>query len=82
MVTSRISLAIRHQAIAEHLHAAERRILLQKAEIDLAVGAGEEDVSLGIAALGDVVRTLADYDPCESRHEKKGAGVAQDSQGI
>src|SRR5487761_2668518 len=51
-----------------HLDAVQLGVLLEQSQIHLAIGRREENVAPLIAALRDVMRTLRDHNPCESRH--------------
>jgi len=59
---------IRHQAVAQHVDGAEFGVLLQQAEVYIAVGGGEENITSLVAALGDVMGIVGDDHACKSRH--------------
>ena len=59
---------IGHQAETENFHLVKRRILLQKPEVNFAIGTRKEDLAMCIAALRNMMGISRHNDTSETRH--------------
>jgi hypothetical protein len=71
---------IGHEAVAQDIDGVKLRVLLEQAEVYLAVGEGEEDVASLVASLGDVMGAVWDHYAGESGHIGRVAILRRGSQ--